>query len=361
MPQLCIGDKIIGPGHPTYFIADIAANHDGDFDRAVALVHLAKEAGADAAKFQHFQAEKIVSQYGFDHLGGQFSHQKSWKKSVCEVYADAALPYAWSARLKDVCDEAGIHFFSTPYDFEAVELLAPLAPAIKIGSGDVAWGEMLDAVAGQDKPVLLATGACDIGEVARAVRRLLARNPRLVLMQCNTNYTGSRENFRHVHLNVLRTYAALYPDLVLGLSDHTPGHAAVLGAVALGARVVEKHFTDDNGRIGPDHGFALNPAVWREMVDRTRELEMALGHGLKQIEANEAETVVVQRRCLRAARPIRQGQRLTRADLDVLRPAPAGAIDPWDIDVVIGLCAARDLAPGEHLDRTALARPDSPA
>ena len=126
-------------------------------------------------------------------------------------------------------------------------------------------------------------------------------------MQCNTNYTGSIENFRHIHLNVLRTYRALFPDAVLGLSCHTPGHATVLGAVALGARVVEKHFTDDTRRDGPDHAFSMTPATWREMVDRTRELEYALGSAEKNVCGNEQETVVVQRRCLRAARDLAAG------------------------------------------------------
>lgn len=358
MAPFRIGERLLGLDQPTYFIADIAANHDGDFDRAVGLIRLAKEAGADAAKFQHFKAPKIVSQYGFDHLGGQFSHQKSWKKPVCEVYADASIPYDWSARLKAACDEAGIHFFSTPYDFEAVDLLTPLVPAFKIGSGDITWGEMLERVARQGKPVLLATGATDMTEVTRAVERITAWNPQLALMQCNTNYTGSVENFRHVHLNVLKTFADMFPHLLLGLSDHTPGHAAVLGAVALGARVVEKHFTDDNARSGPDHGFSLDPAAWREMVERTRELEWALGHGAKRVEANETETVIVQRRCVRAARAIRRGERIGREDLDVLRPAPKDAIDPWDIARVVGRCAARDLAAGEHLEWAALADGD---
>lgn len=355
MAPFRIGERLLGPDQPTYFIADIAANHDGDFDRAVRLIRLAREAGADAAKFQHFQAPRIVSRYGFEHLGGQFSHQKSWNKPVCEVYAEASIPYDWSARLKAACDEIGIDFFSTPYDFEAVDLLAPLVPAFKIGSGDITWGEMLEHVARQGKPVLLATGASDMAEVGRAVAGITAVNPQLALMQCNTNYTGSTENFRHVHLNVLRTFAERFPGLLLGLSDHTPGHAAVLGAVALGARVVEKHFTDDNSRPGPDHGFSLDPRAWRDMVQRTRELEQALGHGLKRVEANEAETVVVQRRCVRAARAVRKGERLGRADLDVLRPAPKEAIDPWDIGRVLGKCAARDLEPGEHLDWNALA------
>jgi sialic acid synthase SpsE len=344
-----IGDRGVGDGHPTYFIADISANHDGDLERAKTLIHLAAEAGADAAKFQNFRAPKIVSDHGFRELGGQLSHQSTWRKSVFEVYQQASIPFDWTPILLETCRQAGIHYFSSPYDFEAVDMLDRVVPAHKIGSGDITWFEILRYIAGKGKPVILATGASDIGEVQRAVHTILELNPRLILMQCNTNYTGSLENFRHIHLNVLRSYAALFPDVVLGLSDHTPGHATVLGAVALGARAVEKHFTDDNRREGPDHPFSMTPVSWRDMVDRTRELELALGSPDKQVAENEKETVIVQRRCLRASRPIAAGEVLDRAAIDVLRPATPGAILPMDVEDVIGMRALRDLAEGEEL------------
>jgi N-acetylneuraminate synthase len=180
-------------------------------------------------------------------------------------------------------------------------------------------------------------------------------NPQLCLMQCNTNYTGSLENFRHIHLNVLQTFKTLFPDLVLGLSDHTPGHATVLGAVALGARVIEKHLTDDNSRQGPDHPFSMTPGTWRDMVDRTRELEYALGSPLKQVAENEAHTVVVQRRCIRAAYDLPARTVLTREMLDVLRPAPRDAIFPYDIERVIGKRLTASMAAGDYIKWTLLA------
>ena len=228
-------------------------------------------------------------------------------------------------------------------------MLDPYVEVFKIGSGDITWLEMLRHVAGKGKPVLLATGAADIGDVRRAVHAIEEINPRLVLMQCNTNYTGDPGNFSHIHLNVLKTYRAMYPGLVLGLSDHTAGHATVLGAVALGARVVEKHFTDDTTRDGPDHPFSMSPASWREMVDRTRELERALGSGDKTVAENELQTVVIQRRCLRAARDLSAGTVLTREMIDVLRPAPPDAVFPFDMDRVLGLRLLVDLEAGDHL------------
>lgn len=344
-----IGQHTIGAEYPTYFIADIGANHEGNLERAKLLIRLAKEAGADAAKFQNFRAPRIVSDYGFKSMGGQLSHQAKWQKSVYEVYQDASLPFEWTPILKDECDRVGIDYFSSPYDFEAIEMLDPYVPAYKVGSGEIDWLEALERMASRGKPVLLATGASTIGEVQRAVHTILAINPELVLMQCNTNYTGSPENFDHIHLRVLNTYRSMFPDIILGLSDHTPGHATVLGAVAMGARVIEKHFTDDNERVGPDHPFAMNPHSWAEMVARTRELERALGSPDKFVAGNEQDTVIVQRRCLRARRDISIGEVLTREMIDVLRPASPGAILPDEIKKVIGTRATSDIPKGKEL------------
>ncbi|HSN94746.1 MAG TPA: N-acetylneuraminate synthase family protein, partial [Anaerolineaceae bacterium] len=273
--EIQIGRHTIGLKHPTYFVADIAANHDGSLERAVQLIKLAAEAGADAAKFQNFRGPKIVSDYGFTHMNSQVSHQAKWKKSVVEVYNAASIPFEWTQHLGEACDEVGIEFFSAPYDFEATDMLESFVPAYKIGSGDITWIEACQRMASKGKPVLLATGAATIGDVQRAVEAILAINPELVLMQCNTNYTADPGNFDHIHLNVLKTYHDMWPNLILGLSDHTHGHATVLGAVTLGARVVEKHFTDDNHREGPDHAFAMNPQSWADMVQNTRQLERA--------------------------------------------------------------------------------------
>ncbi len=235
-------------------------------------------------------------------------------------------------------------------------MLNDFVPAYKIGSGDITWIEACERIASKGKPVLLATGAADIGDVQRAVEAILAINPQLVLMQCNTNYTADEGNFAHIHLNVLKTYAAMWPNLVLGLSDHTHGHATVLGAVALGARIIEKHFTDDNQREGPDHAFAMNPVSWAEMVRNTRQLEAALGDGNKRIVENEADTAVVQRRCLRTARALEAGAILQREDIDVLRPAVPGAIMPYEIPQVLGTRLLNAMEAGQELRWTDLGK-----
>jgi N-acetylneuraminate synthase len=354
MKTIKINDRMVGGDHPTYFIADISANHDGDLGRAKELIRLAAEAGANAAKFQNFRAKKIVSDFGFRAMEDQISHQASWKKSVFDVYDDASISFDWTPELKAECDQHGIDYFSSPYDFEAVDMLESYVPAYKIGSGDITWPEMLRYIAKKGKPVILASGASEIGDVHRAVDEILEINSQLILMQCNTNYTASQENFKHIHLNVLKSYASLFPDVVLGLSDHTPEHATVLGAVALGARAIEKHFTDDTSRIGPDHPFSMNPKTWKEMVDRTRELEQALGSPMKHVAENEKETVVIQQRCLRAARDVELGETFTREMIDVLRPAPIEALRPYELEKTIGMKARASISAGEALTWTML-------
>lgn len=345
-----IADRLIGRDHPTYFIADIAANHDGDLERAKMLIRLAKEAGADAAKFQNFSAQKIVSDYGFKAMsGGQVSHQAAWKKSVVEVYEGASIPFEWTLTLGEECNKVGIDYFSSPYDFESIDFLDQYVEMYKAGSGEIDWIESLERMASKGKPFFIATGASNIGEVQKAVHAILKINKQLVLMQCNTNYTASPNNYDYLNLNVLKTYATMFPEVILGLSDHTHSVAPVIGAVALGARVIERHFTDSNDREGPDHKFALNPKNWAKMVEETRLLERSLGSPDKFITENEQDTQIVQRRCLRAAREIKAGETFSREMIDVLRPATPGAIKPDQIMNVVGKKARVDMPYGKEL------------
>jgi sialic acid synthase SpsE len=352
--EIKIGNHTIGPNHPTYFIADVAANHDGDLERAKLLIRLAKEAGAEAAKFQNFRAPKIVSDYGFSHMNSQVSHQAAWKKSVFQVYSEASIPFEWTPVLKEACNEVGIDFFSAPYDFEAIDMLDQYVEMYKAGSGEIDWIEALERMASKGKPFFVATGASDIGEVQQAVHAILKVNPQLVLMQCNTNYTASPGNYDHLHLNVLKTYATMFPGVILGLSDHNHALAPVLGAVTLGARVIERHFTDSNEREGPDHKFAMNPQKWAYMVEETRLLERSLGKADKFVAGNEVETAVIQRRCLRAARDIKAGEVFSREMIDVLRPATPGAITPNEVARVVGRTALVDMPFGKELRWTEL-------
>jgi len=339
----------ISANDPTYFVADISANHDGDIGRAKDLIFLAAEAGANAAKFQNFKAQTILSAEGFRDLKEKKSHQVAWDKPVFEVYQDASLPDNWAQKLKAWADEAGIDYFSTPYDLDFVEDLNPYVELFKIGSGDITWLEIIKKVCQTHKPIMLATGASDFEDVRRAVDCIRQYSNPLVLMQCNTNYTASHENFKYINLNVINTYRDCFPHSILGLSDHTQGHVTVLGAVAIGARVIEKHFTDDITRKGPDHPFSMEPSHWRDMVCATRDLESAMGNGIKVIEENERETAVVQRRSLRVKNDLAAGTIITREDLTVLRPAPANSLLPYELSNVLGKKLKRDFQAHEML------------
>lgn len=342
-----IENKFIDKDSKAYFIADIAANHDGDIERAKDLIYLAAEAGSDAAKFQHFTAETIISKYGFDALKRNMSHQKDWKKSVFEVYKDASVDLKWTETLVETCKKANISFFTTPYSLEVVDYIDSFVPAFKIGSGDITWHEIIKKVASKNKPYIIASGASSIDEVDMAVSVALKENNDLCLMQCNTNYTASIENFKYINLNVLKTFQKKYPQLILGLSDHTPGHTTVLGAITLGAKIIEKHFTDDNERDGPDHKFSMNPKTWKEMVFKTRELEDALGYGVKKLEKNEYETVVLQRRAIRAASDLSIGTLISNKNTFPLRPCPKDGIPPYKIDEIEGKSLNKNIKKGD--------------
>lgn len=329
MRDIKIGSITIGERQPLCFIADIAANHDGDIERAFKLIELAKKSGAHVAKFQNFQADKIVSEKGFKDFGKQLSHQASWKKSVYETYKDASVSFDWTEKLKNKCVEVGIEYMTSPYDFESVDNVDSFLNAYKIGSGDITWLEIIEYIAKKRKPVIISAGASSMKDVERAMGVLKKNTNDIILLQCNTNYTANLENFKFINLNVLKTFRQKYPEVILGLSDHTSGHVTVLGAIALGARVFEKHFTDDNKREGPDHKFAMNPQSWRKMVDSANELYAALGNGIKVIEGNERESVKLQRRAIRAKHDLEAGHLISQADLDFLRPITKEGLPPY--------------------------------
>ena len=344
-----IGKKKVGKNCPTYFIADIAANHDGNLDKALELIKEAAEAGADAAKFQHFSAETIVSDYGFKSLGNQLSHQAKWKKSVFEVYKDASIPLDWTSKLKEECKKNNIEFLTSPYSIELVDFVDPYLEAFKIGSGDITWHEIVEHIASKGKPYIIATGASNEQDVNDIINLASKINNKICIMQCNTNYTASNDNFKYLNLNYLTHLKKKFPNLILGLSDHTHGHSSVLGAISLGAKVIEKHFTLSNELNGPDHKFSMTPKSWKEMIERSKELELSLGDGKKKIEENEIDTVVLQRRSIRINKEIKKDHVIKRDDLNVLRPCPKNEIDPRNINKIIGKKINKNLIKDEIL------------
>jgi|TARA_B110000037_G_scaffold164386_1_gene185860 sialic acid synthase SpsE len=341
--KIKINNSIISNHSKTYFIADIAANHDGSLKRAKKLIRLAAESGANAAKFQNFYAETIVSDYGFKRLNKIKTHQSNWKKNVYDVYKDAETPLNWTSELKKTCKENSIDYFTAPYDIKMIKYLNQYVSAWKIGSGDITWHDSILKMAKTKKPVIIATGASTANEVDLIVKKVGKINKKIVLMQCNTNYTASDQNFKNINLEVINFYKKKYPNIILGLSDHTYGSETVIGAVTLGVRVVEKHFTDSNKRSGPDHLFSMNPKTWREMVLSCRRIEAALGDGIKKIENNEQQSSVVQRRAIRANKLIKKGEIIKKKDLVNLRPWPKNSLSPYEYKKILNKKAKKDI------------------
>jgi len=337
-----IGERWVGEDEPVYVIAEIGANFDGSIEQAKYMVDLAKEVGADAAKFQSFLPENIVAKDGFQ---TKTSFQTRWGKSVWQVYTEAAFPRRWHKELANYCHNKGIDFLSSPYDKEAVDLLYDIGvPAFKIGSGDITFLSLVEYIASKNKPVLLGTGASSMGEIEEAVNTVRATgNENIVLLQCVTNYPTS---FEDANIRAMITLKNAF-QVPVGYSDHTPGSVVPLGAVALGACLVEKHFTHDKTLSGPDHSFAMDVPAMKSMVTDIRHLEMALGSPVKRIVPSEAETVIIQRRSLFAKIDINMGTVITEDNVEPLRPATG--ITPQYMKQVIGKEARVDISQGEPI------------
>lgn len=329
-----INRKTISNQSSTYFIADIAANHDGDLKKAFELIYQAKKAGANAAKFQHFSADTIVSDKSFSSMKSKLSHQSKWKKSVFQVYKDASLNLDWTPKLYNYCKKIGIDFFTSPYSIDLVDHVDKFVPAYKIGSGDITWLEIIRHISKKKKPVILASGASSMQDVDRAIKTIKKYNSKICIMQCNTNYTADAENFNYINLNVLKSYKKKFKNVILGLSDHTLGYSTVLGAISLGAKIIEKHFTLSNNDQGPDHKFSMTPSTWKDMIKASRELELSLGSDVKKIEKNELETAIVQRRSLHFLKDYKLNKKIKLNDFIALRPCPRGSVEPYEINKI---------------------------
>jgi sialic acid synthase SpsE len=311
-----IGNKFVGEGHPCYVIAEIGSNFDGSLTKAKKLIKTAKECGADAAKFQSFQTDKLLSKKGFE---VKRAFQGRWKKSVWQVYRDAELPRKWHQELNDYAKKVGIHFFTSPWDFEAVDLLVKLnAPAIKVGSGDITYLEILKRIGATKKPVLLATGASTMNEVQDAVNAIKSTgNQKIILMHSVTQYPSPIEE---ANIHVIESLKKRFK-LNVGYSDHSPGSLVALASVALGASVIEKHFSLDPKSEGPDHPHSMDPKSFARMVYEIHTLEKAIDDGIKKIEKSEIETRIYQRRGIWTSKKIAKGEKFTEKNITVLRPA----------------------------------------
>ena len=342
--EIKINNHTLNSTSDVYFIAEIGANFDGSIDRAKQLCLLAKQSGANCAKFQSFKSEKIVSDIGFSKMKINGVHG-TWDKSIGDTFKEVEFPREWHKQVKDYCDSIQIDFSTSPYDFEAVKLCEELdLPFIKVGSGEITWLEMIERVAKTMKPIFLATGDATLSEIDEAIRTIYnTGNKDVVLMQCITNYPSMIES---ANINVLDTYRSAF-NILTGYSDHSPGDLVILGAVAKGAIVVEKHFTDDKTRKGPDHPHSMIPEEFKEMVNKTKLLRKALGSSSKFVVDEERETVYVQRRGLYAKKDILRGESFTLENTHELRPALG--ILPKYKNSIIGATSKKKILKGEPI------------
>jgi len=333
---------MVGRSYSCYVIAEIGSNFDGSLMKAKKLIKLAKKCGADAAKFQSFKTEELLSRNGFERKS---AFQSRWKKSVWQVYKDAELPRKWHKELNNYAKKIGIHFFTSPWDYDAVDLLKKLnVPVIKVGSGDITYLEILKKIGSLKKPIFLATGASTIKEVSDAIKAIKSTgNHKIILMHSVTQYPSPIEQ---ANLNVLQTFMKNFR-LNVGYSDHSPGSLVPLASVALGASVIEKHFSLNPKSKGPDHLHSMSPESFAKMVQEIRTLEKALGDGQKRIEKSEKETRIVQRRGIWTIKKIKKGEKFNDNNIKPLRPVKGMSASNYKR--ILGRKATRDFLPYESL------------
>jgi N-acetylneuraminate synthase len=332
-----IGERWVGAGEPTFIIAEAGSNHNGSFEQALRLIDAAAEMGADAVKFQHFKAATL-----YPRSAGESDYLKV-RRSIYDIIEAMETPDDWIPKLAAHCRTRGLAFLSTPFDEAAVDTLEPYVPAFKVASYEMTHHPLLQRVAATGKPVLMSTGTATLDEVVRAVEVVRAAgNEQLVVLQCTASYPTPPAAVNARALVALRDATGC----PVGLSDHSrdPIVAPVV-AVALGACVVEKHFTLSNRLPGPDHAFAVEPHELHELVRRVREAELMLGHGRKETLPEEQELRAFARRSIFATRAIRPGEALDAGNVAVLRCGKLGAgLPPEALPQVLGRKAARGIA-----------------
>ena len=336
MKKITIGKFTIGAKNPCFIIAEAGVNHNGKLELAKKLVDVAKEAGADAVKFQTFTTENIVTK-----TADMAEYQKKNVKiqeSQFAMLKKLELSHKDFIELKNYCDKKGILFLSTPHTDDAVDFLAPLMPAYKIASGDLTNIPLLEKIAKKKKPIILSTGMGTIAEIKEALNAIKKQgNNEIVILHCTSNYPCPLED---VNMSAMQTLQKTFP-CPIGYSDHTQGVLVPIMAVTLGAVVIEKHFTLDKEMPGPDHIASLSPQELKEVVENIRNCEQALGSGRKAPSAAEKRVALIARKSIVAAKDIKKGQRITKTMLAIKRPG--NGIKPKYLSEIIGKKATRDI------------------
>ena len=336
----------------TYFIAEIGSNFDGSIERAKKLIDLAKSSGANAAKFQNYSASTLIAQKDSINLRTRLI-KKDWKDTVFNTYKKAELNIDWVKELAEYANKLGIDFLTSAYSIDLLKSTIQFVPFIKIGSGDISDIDFIKVAAQLGKPIALATGASSMNDVERAVNAI-GNSVDVCLMQCNTNYESCPDHHEYQNLSVIKTFKERFPQHNVGLSCHMKSNLSVYVSVSLGATVVEKHFTDDTSRVGPDHKFAQSPSEFLEMVKTTRLVESLLGDGIKKVEKNEFKTFNAQRRSIVASRDLRIGEVLSEKDFVYLRPFLENCYHPFQKHDLIGKRMKEVVKAGEPINQSTI-------
>jgi N-acetylneuraminate synthase/N,N'-diacetyllegionaminate synthase len=345
-PSILLHGRRLSSADPAYVIAEVGVNHNGDMDTALRLVEAAAAAGADAVKFQTFRAERTAAPDAA--LAAYQDRAGDGKGSQQALLRQLELSVDQFVRLAEACRDQGLDFMSTAFDLDSLAEVVALRPsALKSPSGEIDNFQFLDAMGATGLPVMLSTGTARLGDVDRALDRLVRAGARdIVVLQCTSSYPAPPES---LNLRTLETFARAFARPV-GFSDHSEGSAAALAARALGMCVLERHFTLDRSMKGPDHAASMEPADFAAMVRDLRVVEAALGDGLKTPAAAESDVRRVARRSLHAARDIAVGEVISSDAVTALRPA--GGLAPDLLDEVVGRRATRAITAQDRLDWT---------
>jgi N-acetylneuraminate synthase/sialic acid synthase len=342
MAGLFVDGKVIDREGECYVIAEIGHNHQGNVEVAKKFFLEAKECGADAVKLQKRNNRLLFTRAVYNQ---PYSHENSFGSTYGEHREALEFGEAEYRELKGYARELGITLFATAFDFSSVDFLAKLEmPAFKIASGDLKNTPLLKYVAQVGKPMFVSTGGGDIVDVQRAYDTIMPINPQLCLMQCTATYPSDPED---MNLRVISTYLQMFPDLVIGLSDHQSGIALALVGYVLGARVIEKHFTLNRAMKGTDHAFSLEPLGLRKLVRDLRRARVAMGDGIKRPIAKEAKPLFRMGKKLVAARDLASGHVLNETDVAI--KSPGDGLPPYELDRVLGKTLIRNLQEDENI------------
>lgn len=338
-----IGNRLVGPGYPTYIIAEMSANHNQSFEDAVKIIEEAKNVGADAIKLQTYTADTLT--IDSDEPPFQIRHGLWEGRNLYELYQEAYMPWEWQPKLKQVAEDFGLDFFSSPFDDSAVDFLETLnVPVYKIASPEIIDTGLLRKVASTGKPVIMSTGMATFEEIDEAVQTLRqAGIQQIALLKCTSAYPAPPEEANLLTIPHLEETF----NVVVGLSDHTLGTTVAVSAVALGARIIEKHFTLSREALGPDSAFSLEPSEFREMVENVRTVEKALG----KIDYQPGEKEIKNRafrRSLFVVEDVQAGDKFTIRNVRSIRPGQG--LPPKHFEEVLNHRAARDIVRGTPLD-----------